>query len=212
VATTNPANKSALAVLLGALALMGGVLAAVYFSGAGNGGGASIGSGTLLQKPRTLPAFALTDEKGQDFTPANLLGHWTLMFPGFTYCPDVCPTTLGLLKTVQAQLGEQAARLQVVLFSIDPQRDTPEVLQRYVSFFSPDFKAVTTAEPGLQQLAAALGVAYIKVPGDVEGNYTMDHSSALILLNPQGQLAGYFTPPLQVDALVKDLKSLLQTP
>ncbi|MDP9143071.1 MAG: SCO family protein [Pseudomonadota bacterium] len=211
MATTNPANKSALAVLLGALALIGGVLAALYFSG-GNGGNTSISSGTLLQQPRALPTFALTDEKGQAFTPASLLNHWTLMFPGFTYCPDVCPTTLGLLKTVQARLGDQGARLQVVLFSIDPQRDTPEVLQRYVSFFSPDFKGVTTPEPGLQQLAAALGVAYIKVPGDVEGNYTMDHSSALILINPQGQLAGYFTPPFQVDALVKDLESLLQTP
>jgi protein SCO1/2 len=211
VATTNPANKSVLAVALGAMALVGGILAAVYF---GNNGAAStnISSGTLLQNPRTLPSFTLTDEKGQPFTQQNLLGHWTLMFPGFTYCPDVCPTTLGLLKTVQAQLGDQASKLQVVLFSIDPQRDTPEVLQRYVSFFSPGFKGVTTPEPGLQQLAAALGVAYIKVPGDVEGDYTMDHSSALVLLNPQGQLAGYFTPPFQVDALVKDLNALLQTP
>ncbi len=211
MATTNPANKSVLAVALGAMALVGGILSAVYF---GNNGAAStnISSGTLLQNPRTLPSFTLTDEKGQPFTQQNLLGHWTLMFPGFTYCPDVCPTTLGLLKTVQAQLGDQASKLQVVLFSIDPQRDTPEVLQRYVSFFSPGFKGVTTPEPGLQQLAAALGVAYIKVPGDVEGDYTMDHSSALVLLNPQGQLAGYFTPPFQVDALVKDLNSLLQTP
>lgn len=211
MATTNPANKSVLAVALGAMALVGGILAAVYF---GNNGAAStnISSGTLLQNPRTLPSFTLTDEKGQPFTQQNLLGYWTLMFPGFTYCPDVCPTTLGLLKTVQAQLGDQASKLQVVLFSIDPQRDTPEVLQRYVSFFSPGFKGVTTPEPGLQQLAAALGVAYIKVPGDVEGDYTMDHSSALVLLNPQGQLAGYFTPPFQVDALVKDLNSLLQTP
>lgn len=210
---TPSANKSALAIFIGALALVGGILAATHLT---RGGEVEVTSGTLLQKPRALPAFTLTDENGQPFTQANLQGRWTLLFPGFTYCPDVCPTTLGLLKNVQAQLGDQADMLQIALFSVDPERDTPETLKRYVHFFSPSFKGVTTAEPGLQQIAAALGVAYIKVPGDGEGpegkSYTMDHSAALILINPQGQLAGYFTPPLQVAALTNDLKSLVGAP
>lgn len=206
---TQTANKTALAVFIGALALVGGILAATHLTG---GGTIEVTSGTLLQTPRALPAFSLTDENGQPFTQENLQGRWTLLFPGFTYCPDVCPTTLGLLKTVQAQLGEQAGALQVALFSVDPERDTPEVLKRYVHFFSPAFKGVTTPEPGLQQLAAALGVAYVKIPGEAEGSYTMDHSAALILINPQGQLAGYFTPPLQVAALARDLQSLIGSP
>ncbi|HEY1075183.1 MAG TPA: SCO family protein [Fontimonas sp.] len=214
MATTNPANKAALLVLLGALALIGGVFAAIHLGPGSTAGGKSISSGTLLQTPRTLPAFSLTDELGQPFGAEQLRGHWTLLFPGFTYCPDVCPTTLALLKNVQAQLGEPAAAsLQIALFSIDPERDTPETLKRYVQFFSPSFKGVTTNEPELQKVAAALGVAYIKVPAEGDGpeakGYTMDHSAALVLVNPQGQLAGYFTPPFQVDALVKDLQTLL---
>ena len=100
VATTNPANKSALLVVLGALALSGGVFAAILLGSGSTAGGKSINSGTLLQTPRTLPEFTMTDELGQPFGIEQLRGHWTLLFPGFTYCPDVCPTTLALLKQV----------------------------------------------------------------------------------------------------------------
>lgn len=192
------------------LAALAGLLAAFLLRAPGQ---ATVASGTLLQKPRALPDFALLDENAQPFTNRNLEGRWTLIFPGFTYCPDVCPTTLGLLKNVETQLGDKAQNLQVLLFSVDPERDTPDVLNRYVRYFSPRFKGATTAEPALKPLAQALGIAYVKVPGESSGGgsdtYTMDHSAALVLINPRGELAGYFTPPLQVDALVRDLGSLL---
>lgn len=203
---SNP-NKTAVTVFLAALALIGGVLAAVFMTAPKT---TVIESGTLLQQPRTLPAVSLIDETGAAFTNAQLQSRWTLIFPGFTYCPDICPTTLGLLKTVQAQLGERGSGLQVLLFSVDPERDTPEVMRRYVHFFSPAFKAATAPEPALREFAQALGVAYAKVPGETEQSYTMDHSAALVLINPRGEIAGYFTPPHRIDALTKDLAALLE--
>lgn len=205
VSSTNP-HRTAVAVFIGALALLGGLLAAVFISGPRM---LAVESGTLLQTPRALPAFSLIDESGAAFTNAALLGRWTLLFPGFTYCPDICPATLAQLKTVRNGLGDRANRLQVLLFSIDPERDTPEILARYVHHFDPSFKGATTSEPGLREMAQALGVAYIKVPGETEESYTMDHSAALVLINPRGEIAGYFTPPLRIEALTRDLRQIL---
>lgn len=202
------ANKTALTLLIAVVGLIGGVLAAVYVRAPKP---VTVQSATLLQTPRPLPEFTLTDQDGQPFTRDNLRGKWTLIFPGFTYCPDVCPTTLGLLKTVETALGPRAQHLQVLLFSIDPERDTPDTLKRYVGYFSPTFRGATTSEPELQRIAQALGVAYIKVAGDTPESYTMDHSAALILINPQAEIAGYFTPPLNADTLVQDLTQLLGT-
>lgn len=207
VSTDRSVPKSILFAFAGALALIGGILAATWFNMPKT---VRVASGTLLEQPRTLPDFVLTDQDGQPFTRAQLQGRWTLVFPGFTYCPDVCPTTLALLKTVKAQLDPAAAeRLQVVLFSVDPGRDTPARLKEYVSYFDPDFRAATAPEPQLKAMAQALGVAYARVPGETPESYTMDHSAALILIDPDGALAGYFTPPLQVTALVTDLGQLL---
>jgi protein SCO1 len=205
VSSNNP-NRTALAVFIGALALIGGVLAAVFIAGPKT---VAVESGTLLQTPRALPAFSLTDESGQPYTNDALQQRWTLLFPGFTYCPDICPATLAQLKAVKAGLGDRADRLQVLLFSIDPERDTPQTLARYVHHFDPSFKGATTGEPALREMAQALGVAYIKVPGETEDSYTMDHSAALVLINPRGEIAGYFTPPFRTEALTRDLRQIL---
>lgn len=202
----NPRTRQALLVFIGAAALILGLIAAALLSSPKN---VAIGSGTLLKAPRPLPEFSLTDQDGQPFTRESLLGHWTLIFPGFTYCPDICPTTLGVLKAVEAKLGDDASNLKIALFSIDPERDTPETLKRYVRYFSPNFIGVTTQEPALKQMAQTLGVAYLKVPGDTPESYTMDHSAALVLIDPQARIAAYFTPPHQVDALAGDLRTLL---
>lgn len=162
-------------------------------------------SGTLLQQPRALPVFALQASDGQPFTPERLQGRWTLIFPGFTYCPDICPTTLAQLKQLHARTGRQA---QIVLLSVDPARDTPERLASYLAFFDPGFIGVTAAEPELGRLAQALGIAYIQVPG--AGDYTLDHSAALVLINPQGRIAGYFMPPFQLDVLAEELNRLFK--
>jgi protein SCO1 len=167
-------------------------------------------SGTLLAPPRAVADFSLTGADGQPFTKSNLLGRWNLIYVGYTFCPDQCPTTLSLLKAVQAGLGGEAAKLRVTFISIDPERDTPARLDQYVHFFSPSFGAATGSTAQLDALGANLGFVYQKVPGATPQSYLMDHSSALILIDPQGRLAGYLTPPFKKEDLVADLKSVLE--
>lgn len=200
------AHKPVLYGMIAALAAVLGVVVAVTLSQPR--GSADLQSGTLLPQPRALPAFTLSDQDGQPFTPASLQGSWTLLFPGFTYCPDVCPTTLAMLKQVKAGLGPDSA-LRVVFFSVDPERDTPARLKSYVAQFDPSFVGVTVAEPELAKVAQGLGIAYAKVPGATPEAYQMDHSASMILLNPQGQIAGYLTPPFEPARLVADLKPLI---
>lgn len=146
------------------------------------------------------------DQEGQPFTPANLQGHWTLLFAGFTHCPDVCPTTLGLMKALGQRLQPAPA---MVFLSVDPERDTPERLRQYVAYFGPDIEGVTGPHEQLERLAASLGIAYVKAPGARGEDYTVDHSAALVLLDPQGRVAGYFTPPHKADTLAADLARVL---
>ena len=170
----------------------------------------SIESGTLLQPPRELPAFALTGIDGQPFTKANLQGRWTIVFVGFTTCPDVCPATLTMMKNVMADLGPLASAVQMLLLSIDPERDTPEKLKSYVQYFDPRFIGATGPNSELDQLGRAMSFVYTKVPGTTPETYTMDHSTALMLVNPAGQLAGFFTPPFRHEVIATDLTALVK--
>lgn len=168
-----------------------------------------IRSGTLLGNARPIIDFALADSDGKPFTNAELKGHWTVIFPGFTFCPDVCPTTLTTLKAVQEQLGDAAAQVQVVMLSVDPERDTAETLGRYVHAFSPAFLGVTGSTKALDALGESIGYVYTKVPGATPETYTVDHSASMILIGPDARLRGYFTPPYKVEALVADLRTLI---
>lgn len=196
------APKSVLFGMIAALAAALGVFAALQLS---TPRGGALQSGTLLPQPRPLPEFRLIDQDGRPYTRRELQGAWTLLFPGFTYCPDVCPTTLALLKRVKTQLAPQGQTLRVVLLSVDPQRDTPARLQAYVQQFDPDFRGVTAPEPQLADIARSLGIAYARVPGPTPESYQMDHSASLVLLDPQAQVVAYFTPPFAVDTLSADL-------
>src|SRR4051812_35058681 len=111
-----------------------GALAAQYWLGSGKSAQGTLQSGTLLPNPRPVADFALTAEDGKPFTRAQLDGRWSLIFVGFTRCPDVCPTTLSTLKSVAGRLADQGKSLQVIFLSVDPERDTPEALERYVHY------------------------------------------------------------------------------
>lgn len=167
-----------------------------------------IASGVLLDAPRTINDFTLLNANGGNFTRADLLGHWTVLFPGYTYCPDVCPTTLVTFKSIASQLGADASKVRFLFISVDPDRDTPARLAQYVHYFSPDFEAATGPDAELQKLGADLGFVYQKVPGSTPGTYLMDHSAALILINPQAQLVGYIMPPFKAETVSADLRSL----
>jgi protein SCO1 len=193
--------------VLAVVALLAGLLAASYVLTPPQG--PALRAGMLPPPPRALPDFRLTNQDGQPFTPPDLQGHWSLVFAGFTHCPDICPTTLAQLKTLHGRLREQQRPLNVIFLSIDPDRDGPAQLSSYVRYFDPSFTGVTAPEPELARFTRGLMLTYLKVPGASPESYSMDHSAALALLDPQGRLAGFFSPPFQLDDMTADLAQLI---
>jgi protein SCO1 len=167
-----------------------------------------LSSATLLQQPRPLAAFQLVDQHGNATTRSAFEGRWSIVFAGFTHCPDACPATLGLLRTLDARLRASQIELQTVFLSVDPERDTPEQLAAYLHFFDGRIVALTGTKPQIDVLTDSLGLAYIKVPG-AHGTYTVDHSTALVLIDPDARVAGYVIPPLDLEAMTTDMRRLL---
>jgi protein SCO1/2 len=158
-------------------------------------------SGTALPLPRPIGEFELVDQRGRALTRSSFEGRWSLVFTGFTNCPDICPTTLALFATL-------ASRLQTVFVSVDPERDTPSQLAQYVGYFDPSMIGATGPKAQIERLCAELGLAYVLNPGTA-GEYAVDHSAALVLVDPKVRVAAYFQPPHNSDALVVDLSTLM---
>jgi protein SCO1/2 len=168
---------------------------------------------TLFDAARPLPQFELVDQAGRDFRRESLRGQWTLLFFGFTNCPDVCPTTLATLAEVRRQLtdlpiGELPV---VVLVSVDPARDTPEALGRYIAHFDPQFLGVTGRPRAIEALTHDLGVAVSMGPVSQDGNYTVDHTAAIFLIDPSAAFTAVFGSPHAADLIVRDYRSIVAT-
>lgn len=206
-----------LAAAVGIVAIAGGMMfARVLLPGGGaaqTGMQAGLAKATLLTPARPLPQFALTDHTGAAFDPARLKNHWSLLFFGFTHCPDVCPTTLGVLAQTERLLADlpAAQRPQVVLVSVDPQRDTPEQLASYVRFFSPSFVGVTGTQQAIDSLTRALGVP-VAISKSDNGDYSVDHSAAIFAIDPQGAWRALFSTPHVPATLAADYRLLLTIP
>ena len=154
-----------------------------------------INGAIVLDKPRIFSDFELQDHRGDVFNLERMQGIWTIVFFGFTHCPDICPTTLAMLNETYSKLKDsEKERVQVVMVSLDPERDTVEKLAEYVPYFNPAFTGVTGNKHLIRRLTAELNVAYNQVPlsGD---DYTVDHSTQLILVNPMGHYHGFFKAP-----------------
>jgi protein SCO1/2 len=201
-----PKTRTGLLALAALAAVLLGVVAGIGWFPAKEAGPTTI---TLLPSPRPVDNFTLSGADGKPFTHSDLRERWTLIFAGYTYCPDVCPTTLTQLKETMTKLGDDAGSLQILFLSVDPERDTPERLAKYVHYFDPRFRAATGPVPALENLGKALGFVFAKVPGKTPDSYTIDHSAAMMLVNPQAQLAGYIVPPFATDALAHDLKAVM---
>ncbi len=161
-----------------------------------------LASGTWLPQSKAVIDFQLTDTSGRSFTRRDLAGAPALVFFGFTHCPDVCPTTLAKLAQVRRRAA--IAPLRVLFISVDPQRDTPPVLGQYVHAFDPQFQGLTGDPRTIARLAANFGVAVnrVELPG---GDYTMDHSAVVFLLDDTAHIVAIFTPPFDVASLSADL-------
>lgn len=165
----------------------------------------------LIASPRVLPAYRLLLSDGTALTPGRLTGHWTVVFLGFTHCPDVCPTTLAELAGAQKSWASlpESVRPRLLFVSVDPERDTPEKTGEYAHYFHPDTLAAGGSPAQLAQFAQAMGLVYMKVPLE-NGDYTMDHSATLVLLDPQGRQAGLIRAPLAWRDVAQDLLVLAE--
>ena len=153
------------------------------------------------QEPREIKPFSLVDQHGSTFTNQQLEGKWSWVFFGYTSCPDVCPTTLQELNFNYEELKAVAANTQVLLVSVDPQRDSVEKLSQYISYFNDEFKALTAGHEKLFPFARNLGLMYAINDQQTDENYLVDHSASIVLINPQGKIAAIFKPVQEVGQL-----------
>jgi protein SCO1/2 len=168
----------------------------------------ALNGAVVFDKPRIIPPFELVDQKGAPFTLERLQGKWSLVFFGFTTCPDICPTTLATLSQWYKTLDKDIqAETQVIMVTVDPARDTSEKLAAYMQHFDKDFIGVTGEFLAIKTLTDQLNVAFNKVT--LETDYTVDHSAHLVLLNPYGHYHGIFKPPFQLGQLKTTYQSIV---
>ncbi|UTF59129.1 SCO family protein [Gilvimarinus sp. DA14] len=162
----------------------------------------------VFDKPRRFEDFELLNQNGEPFTKDDLTGQWSLLFFGFTHCPDICPTTMADMARLKQNLpADIAAQTQGVLVSLDPARDTPELLKDYVAYFDPEFVGVTGDFLQIRRFANQVNVAFTKVTqGD---DYTVDHSGNIVLINPYGDYHGFFKPPFELAKLKATYSSIV---
>ena len=181
--------------LLAALLIAG---TAYYFSGPIQ---TATGTGTAL----VGGPFALTDQNGRKVTEKDFRGRYMLVFFGYTYCPDLCPTELQVMSAALDSLGAKADAIQPVFISFDPERDTPEVLKQYVSNFHPRLVGLTGTAEEIAAAAKAYRVYYSKVAGSSPDTYLMDHSTITYLMDPQGRFLKHFSYTTDAAAMAKAL-------
>jgi protein SCO1 len=194
-------------VVLGILAA-GGVVAAILWWPKQS---IALASGTILVPARALADFSLIDNRGHSFGSENLRGHWSLMFFGYTNCPDYCPATLTTLAALEKQLrtAKAVAPPQVLFVSVDAKRDTPAQLNEFVPNFDPEFVGLTAAsQQAIEALAKKWGIA-VKIETAANGNYIVDHSAVIFVIDPAGKLAALLTGPFTLDALESDFRRIV---
>lgn len=155
--------------------------------------------------------FALTDHTGAPRALADFRGKVVVVFFGFTQCPDVCPAALATLAEAKRQLGADGQRVQGVFITVDPERDTPELLRNYVPAFDASFIGLYGDAAATEKVAKEFKVLYRKVPGSTAETYTMDHSAGMFVFDPHGRLRLYVSHGTAADALAHDLRQLLRS-
>ncbi len=191
--------------------IVAGVLAALLILAAGALVGLALNSRSFDGRSNVLAAaiggpFHLVDQNGQPFTDANLKGKWHLVFFGYTHCPDVCPTTLNELSLAIDRLGKaKRADIDIVFITVDPERDTPEALKSYVASFDGPIIALTGTPAEVKEAARGYRVYYAKHPLP-DGDYEMDHSAVIYMMDPQARFVGTLTP----DASAADMQARLE--
>jgi protein SCO1/2 len=181
-----------------------GVAAGLYFDAAGERA-PEIG-GYVLERPRALPPIALVDEQAAPFRAGDFAGHWSFLYFGYTYCPDVCPLTLVELAELKRRLASERPdeRVEYYLISVDPQRDTPARLREYAAYFDPALRGLTGSHAALAAMAQATDTVFDVPAGQDANNYLVSHSSNLVVLDPDGAVHAVLKPPHDPARLAAD--------
>jgi protein SCO1/2 len=168
-------------------------------------------AGTLLSAPHPAPAQPLMSIDGQ-VSLQDFEGQYVFVYFGYTFCPDVCPVTMLTLKKVREQLTDaQADRVQVIMVSVDPERDTPEALDTYVGYFDDSFVGITGAKDEIDALAEPFGVYYDKGEGSAATGYLINHTSRVYLIDPNGNALVAYPHDVTAEQILADLQYLFRT-
>jgi protein SCO1 len=199
----------ALAALVAIVAVAAGILAGRWWMQRQAGAQLGVATATVLSPPRPLPPVALIDQDNRPFDAARLRGGWSFVFFGFTSCPDACPLTMTALAETNKLLADLPAPLRprVVMISVDPERDTPERLAGYVKAFDPTFVGVTGTKAAIDELAQRIGVLAAKRPLE-GGSYTVDHTTSIFLIDPDGALRALFSAPHTPKLIAEDYRRI----
>ncbi|WP_171909826.1 SCO family protein [Aquisalimonas asiatica] len=200
-----------IAILAAGAALVGGMYAANTLVSPATLDDGDL-SATYLENSREITDFQLVDHSGEPFDNTSLQGQWTLMFFGFTHCPDICPMTLAELSRVHTMLEDEGMgeNVRTVFVTVDPQRDTQERLEAYVTNFRDDFRGITGDLDDIDVLARDMGIAHIRHDDNGDANYMVDHGASVLLVNPEGRFQAMFGSPHRAPEIAEDLRAIIE--
>jgi len=197
------------AVLAAAVLFVGGVVVWSAINGRLPFGAPAF-HGTVIQSPDVVADFTLTSSTGDQLSLSDLRGKVVLLYFGYTFCPDACPTTLNELKKVPPALGDRADEVQVVMVTVDPQRDTPEVLREYLSYFDPSFLGLTGTEEEVLAAATPLGIYFSAHEGSAATGYLVDHTTSVLAIDKDGYLRLLYSFETPGEDIAADMRHLVR--
>ena len=164
----------------------------------------------LIEPPRNLGSFNLMDSAGKEFLPKDFEGKWNMLFFGFTFCPDICPITMSMLSRIEKGLDiENQEKIRIFLVTVDPDRDSPEQLKVYLENFSENFIGLTGGLDQIYNFATRVNAPFSPISNSKDPHYTVDHTGSIILINPEGNYAGFFRAPHNQDDIKKAILDIV---
>ena len=164
----------------------------------------------LIEPPRNLGSFNLMDSGGKEFLPKDFEGKWNMLFFGFTFCPDICPITMSMLSRIEKGLdNEDLDKIRIFLVTVDPDRDSPDQLKVYLENFSENFIGLTGGLDQIYNFATRVNAPFSPISNSKDPHYTVDHTGSIILINPEGNYAGFFRAPHNQDDIKKAILDIV---
>lgn len=201
-------NRTTVYVLIAAIAAALGLWAAqAWFAHSPSGSRPPLKAARLFDPPRAIPPFSLRQSDGTPLVPGELKGHWTLVFLGFTHCPDVCPTTLARMVRLRQQLGAGDRPFEILFVTVDPKRDGPAEVGKYAELFDSPVTGLTGSPAQIEQAKKQFGIFSQQVP-DGSGGYSVDHTATVLLFDRQGKFTATIAPEEQDSAALAKLRRI----